>query len=99
MMRRLLLVGLGVAVGVILLAGPAHAQYAGGSPPPAGPAAPTQVLGQHFGASSSGGQGNGGGANFLASTGADIAELVGIALVAIGVGTVMARRRRPGRPA
>jgi len=92
-MRRLLIFGLGVAIGGLLLAGPAHAQtYAGGNAPQAGPVAPgTHVLGQHFGAAHSSGSGE---ENFLASTGADIAELVGIALLAIGVGTVMVRRRR-----
>ena len=88
-MRRLLVFGLGVAIGVLLLAGPAHAQYAGGSPPQAGPVAPgTHVLGEYFGAAHSSGSGE---EDFLASTGADIAELVGIALLAIGVGTVFCR--------
>lgn len=96
-MRRLLVLALGVAVGVILLAGPASAQtYAGGSPPQAGPNAPTHVLGEHFGAAHNSAFTPSGSdtPSFLASTGADIAELVGVALVAIGVGTVLRRRRR-----
>jgi len=100
-MRRLFVLALGVAIGGLLLAGPASAQtYAGGSPPQAGPNAPTHVLGEHFGAGNAANNSAftplGGGSNtpsFLASTGAEIAELVGIALVAIAVGTVLRRRR------
>jgi alkylated DNA nucleotide flippase Atl1 len=53
------------------------------------------VLGEHFGASNNSAFTSSGSntPSFLASTGADIAELVGIALLAIGVGTVMRRRR------
>jgi hypothetical protein len=96
-MRRLLMLMLATMVGVVVLAGPAHAQYAGGSAPHAGSVAPaTHVLGTHFGAASNSASTSSGSAtpDFLASTGADIAELVGIALLAIVVGTVMARRRR-----
>lgn len=94
-MRRLLFLGLLVVVGAMFIAGPAHAQYAGGSPPQAGPVASgiqTKVLGEHFTAAGPN-DSSAGNENFLASTGVDIAELVGIAALAIGVGTVMVRRR------
>ena len=105
-MRKLALLGLITVVAAILFTGVAHADdYAGGTPPKAGSVAPsTHVMGQQFiNAPSTGQQGaqvlgiqftrtqNG-----LATTGADIAELVSIALVAIAIGVVMVRRGRPG---
>ena len=99
MLRKLALLGLITVVAAILFTGVAHADdYAGGTPPKAGSVAPTnvhfvpasnsdtQVLGIQFTRTQNG----------LATTGADIAELVGIALVAIAIGVVMVRRGRPG---
>jgi len=85
--------------GVLLFATPAHAQYVGGSPPQAGPTAngpATHVLGVHFSnpAFTSVHSSSSTEPDFLASTGLDVADLVGIGVIAIGAGTVMVRRRR-----
>jgi hypothetical protein len=98
--RRLAFLGVVMAALAILFMGSAHADdYAGGTPPNSGSVAPsnhafvdtppngqgTQVLGIQFTRT----------ANGLAVTGADIAELVGIAVAAAAAGTVVVRRSRP----
>jgi hypothetical protein len=98
-MRRVhRLIGSGIcAAGLLVPATTAAAQsYTGTGGPnagttsgPSGAAAGngTQVLGIQFTRNSSGG--------FLASTGADIAELTVIGAGAVAVGTLLARRRAP----
>ncbi len=97
-MRRALLIALTLGA-LLLLAAPAGADtYAGqpGDTPKAGSVdsvspsgergAPTQVLGQTFVRTEN--------EDFLASTGADILEMTGFAVLLIGGGFVLVRRAR-----
>jgi hypothetical protein len=101
-MRRLLLVTVAAIFGTTLLfQAPVWAKYTGpsGQTPTAGAVeqgrssvetGQTRVLGEHFTRASNGG--------FLAFSGADIAGLVGIALLSIAVGTVLVRVRGGRKP-
>ena len=100
-MRKVTVLFITALFAILLAQAPAFA-YTGtpGGGPNAGPtdtgkpsAEPqTQVRGEHFTGTPKGVSSGGG---FLASTGADIAELVAIALAAIAIGTVFVRRGRP----
>jgi len=99
-MRRFLMLATVATFGVaFFFQAPVLADYVGhpGQAPGAGAVesgapsveGPVQVLGEHFVRAPAGG---------FAATGADIAELVGIALVAIAAGTVLVRVRRGRQP-
>jgi hypothetical protein len=87
--RKLLAAGV-VAAASLIPAAPAWAQYSGGHAPAAGsnsgPGNATQVLGETFTRTANGG--------FLASTGADIAELTALGAGAVAIGIVLRRRSR-----